>query len=136
MTQSYQGSCLCGQVRFEVQHLSPKAAHCHCVDCRKFHGAAFSTFAEVALEDLTWLSGEALLRTYVAENHSLRQFCSHCGSSLTFAAAATQHQFIEVAMATFDQAPELQPDVHIFCASKVGWLDIADNLPKLQKHRE
>ena len=42
-----KGQCLCGSIQYEIDKVEPKMAHCHCSMCRKFHGAAFSTFAEV-----------------------------------------------------------------------------------------
>ena len=35
------GSCLCGQVRFELTGPAQFINHCHCSMCRKVHGAAY-----------------------------------------------------------------------------------------------
>lgn len=48
----YKGSRLCGDVVFSVTEFSPQMAHCHCEDCRKFHGAAHSDEIEIALATL------------------------------------------------------------------------------------
>ncbi len=37
-------------------------AHCHCSMCRKFHGAAFSTYGEAKIENFKWLQGEGFLK--------------------------------------------------------------------------
>lgn len=130
-----KGSCLCGEVRYEVKAIQANMAHCHCKMCRKFHGAAFSTFAEALVEDFQWLSGEDRLQTYVAENGSKRQFCGRCGSSLTFQAREGQSGLVEFSLATLDDDCEVQPDAHVFVASKVNWYEILDNLPQNQAGR-
>ena len=127
--QPYQGSCLCQKVQFRATRFAPEIGHCHCTDCRKFHGAAFSTFVEVPTDNFQWLCGEEFVKQFVADNGSIRQFCSHCGSSLTFTAKHSKEKSIEVALALFDTSPPLQPDAHIFMRSKVPWIDIADKLP-------
>lgn len=133
--QWINGSCLCGAVKFKVTNLKPHIGHCHCQDCRKFHGAAFSTFIEVSLSDVQWIAGKEFLIDYVADNQSTRQFCRNCGSSLTFCAASQLGQSIEIAAACFDEPANIQPDAHIFVASKVPWMTLNDNLAKWQKHR-
>jgi len=41
----YRGGCLCGAVRLEVAAEPYRVGICHCLDCRKHHGAMFGTFA-------------------------------------------------------------------------------------------
>ncbi len=42
--------------------------------CRKFHGAAYATIAEVRTNHFCWTSGEDLLKGYTAENGTTRSF--------------------------------------------------------------
>ena len=134
--QTVKGSCLCGQVQYQAKAFYPQAAHCHCNMCKKFHGAAFSTFAETVREDFQWLKGQALLTDFLADNGSLRQFCSHCGSSLTFASASNDCNSIEFSLASLDTPINLSPDAHIHTEGKVSWLTLADALPKLPQGRD
>lgn len=132
----HQGSCLCGKVAFSVNEFEPLVGHCHCTMCRKFHGAAFSTFVEVKLEHLTWLTGESELRSYQAENGTVRQFCQHCGSSLVFISSFNQQaKTVEMALACFDTELPVNPDAHIYLASKVSWYSPNDDLAKFQQYR-
>ena len=131
------GSCLCREITFEVISFQPLIGHCHCSMCRKFHGAAFSTFAEVKLANLRWLTGEELLAKYKAENGSVRKFCRCCGSSLIF---ESQHNQLanttEIALAAFDVLEDIKPDAHIFTQSKVEWITLNDDLVKYSGYRE
>ncbi|WP_085297637.1 GFA family protein [Cognaticolwellia mytili] len=122
ITEKNKGSCLCDNVSFTVVKLEPLVGHCHCTMCRKFHGAAFSTFVEVKLEHLTWLSGESELSAYQAENNSVRKFCQHCGSSLLFISTFNQQaKTVEIALACFDEIETVTPDAHIYLESKIDW---------------
>ena len=132
--QSYRGSCLCGAVKYQVDRIEDKMAHCHCRMCRKFHGAAFATYGEARTENFHWLGGVESLGHYTAENKSVRTFCTICGSSLIFAAAGSE-QLVEFALATLDDDINELPDVHVFVDYKANWYVINDNLPQHQEGR-
>lgn len=132
-----KGSCLCGSITYSVSKFEPMIGHCHCRMCRKFHGAAFSTFASVKFENFKWLSGESLLQSYQANNNTIRQFCKQCGSSLTFSSSISDFDnTIEIALATLDDDVKLSPDAHIFMDSKVDWYSPNDNLPCFRQYRD
>jgi len=136
MPPPYRGSCLCNAVRFEADRFAPQNAHCHCSMCRKFHGAAFATLAEVADDDFRWIAGEDLLRAYTADNGTTRQFCSICGSSLTFADAGEDPGIVEISLACFDDEVPVVPDAHIYVDYGVGWVEPGDGLPQYGDGRD
>ena len=130
------GSCLCKQITFEVEKFQGPIGHCHCTMCQKFHGAAFSTFVEAKKCDLHWLSGQALLKEYCADNESIRTFCDCCGSSLLFESKYNRReQTIEIALAAFDFLEPVQVDAHIYTESKAKWFDINDELAQFRQYR-
>jgi len=135
MSEPYRGQCLCGAVRYEVDAFQPHVAHCHCSMCRKFHGAAFATLGEARLADFRWIQGEADLQAYHADNGTVRRFCRHCGSSMTFTASDPVEGRIEVSLGTLDSNLELSPDAHIFVGSKASWSEIHDALPQYEGDR-
>ena len=53
-----QGGCSCGQLRFIVQVDPLRVGVCHCLDCRKHHGALFFA-AAVFAENTVKITGEA-----------------------------------------------------------------------------
>lgn len=131
----YKGQCLCGSIQYEADKLDDKIGHCHCSMCRKFHGAAFSTFGSAANTDFRWLKGEELLRVYVAENGTKRKFCIRCGSSMIFESSGN-NGMTEFSLATLDCAPDIKPDAHIYTNTRVDWLKINDDLPKFRNGRD
>src|SRR5258707_8679957 len=69
----FTGGCLCGDVRLVARGRPYRVGLCHCLDCRKHHGALFhasAIFPEVAVT----ITGET--RDYAG-----RHFCPRCGSS-------------------------------------------------------
>ncbi|WP_415901442.1 GFA family protein [Neptuniibacter sp. QD29_5] len=135
-TTKLTGQCLCGGIKYEVSNLQPTMAHCHCSMCRKFHGAAFGTYGVVKVENFKWLQGGELLKTYTAPNGTKRQFCSECGSSLTFAPINDDGTHIEFTLGTLDSEITVKPDSHIYCSYKADWYEIADDLPQFPEGRE
>jgi hypothetical protein len=132
----YFGQCLCGGIQYQVDKIEPRMAHCHCIACRKFHGAAFSTFGEAKQENFHWIKGEELLKSFTAENGSVRQFCNHCGSSMTFAASKDETDIIEFALGTLDSKIDARPDTHVFTNYKADWSTICDGLPQNKEGRK
>jgi len=136
MTESYQGSCLCKAVRFEIDEFLPQASHCHCSMCRKFHGAAYATFVGVTHSSFRWVEGEEVLRAYTATNGTTRTFCGHCGSSLTFSSPKALQNVIEIALGAIDDDVPVNPSAHIFVDSAANWTALDDDLPQFREGRD
>ena len=54
------GSCLCGEVKYEISGEVGEIVHCHCQSCRKAHGSAFSSVASVSDTDFSLFIKEPL----------------------------------------------------------------------------
>ena len=133
MSNKFKGSCLCQEIRFSVSGFADKTANCHCTMCRKFHGAAFGTL--VGVKDLIWLTGNHLIKEFVAPNGTTRTFCSHCGSSLGFRVKHAPLEKIELAIATFDDDIPMTIDAQIFTNYKANWHELKPNIPSFGEGR-
>ena len=107
-----KGSCLCGQVRYEVDQFAAPTVHCHCRKCRKAHGSAFSTTTPVLREHFRWTSGEGLLANFESSPGKLRHFCSACGSHLM--AEWIDKPGVIIRMGCLDDDPGQRPKAHIW----------------------
>ena len=125
----FEGSCLCRKVRYRATGPLGKMGHCHCVDCRKVHGAAFATFVDVPRAQFTIDQGEDALRRHRAESGAVRSFCGSCGSIL-FWEIDSDPGSISVTAGTFDTPPDRRPEYHFFVRSRVPWFEIEDDLPR------
>lgn len=124
-----KGSCLCGQVRYQIRGELSGVVNCHCSDCRKAHGAAFRTRATVKTKDLTWLSGEELLTSFRAKPGEFRTFCRICGSSILTKFRDNPDEY-GLALGTLDTDPGVKPACHVWVSDKAPWHDITDGLPQ------
>ena len=77
-----RGSCLCSEIRYEIDGPVNEMCNCHCGMCRKAHGAAFATVITAQGSDFRWAQGAEFVETYKSSSELERLFCRVCGSSL------------------------------------------------------
>ena len=61
---TYEGSCLCGQIRIQVTGSPVSAGYCHCKTCRTWHAAPVNAYATWPNEAVRITEGEELLENY------------------------------------------------------------------------
>ncbi len=127
-----KGSCLCGEIRYEIDGDIIGVNYCHCVQCRKASGSAFATNAAVATADFHISHGLGRLSAIESSPGKKRYFCSGCGSPI-YSQFDNAMDTVYVCIGTIDDDSELRPDVHIYVASKAPWYEIRDDLPQLQE---
>jgi hypothetical protein len=125
MESAVHGSCLCGGVRWAFAGKVFLFNHCHCVQCRKAHGAAFASNLHVRPEQFRWLAGESLVSRFESSPGTRRSFCSVCGSNV----AIVLDDQVVIPAASVDDLVDARPMVHLFAGEKVPWLEIADGVP-------
>lgn len=124
----YNGSCLCGAVRYEIDGPFTMMAHCHCSMCRKHHGAMFSTFATAPDRGFRWVSGQDQVEIYPSSEHGRRPFCRSCGSAAPM--LLPEMELVVVPAGNLREDPGLRPQMHIFAGSRAPWYPITDALPQ------
>lgn len=130
-----EGGCNCGAVRYRLNGEPTTVAVCHCANCRRQSGSAFSVNIVVAGEAMQ-LSGD--LTTY--EDHDtesgqpvLRQFCATCGSPIRSITAASPQMAI-VKAGTTDDPGRFVPAIHVWTATALPWVEIPANLPQFPRN--
>jgi hypothetical protein len=119
------GNCLCGSVTYTCDADPILSANCHCYDCQRSSGAAFSTVVMVPADSIE-ISGETLsiFRT-VGDDHgkeALRHFCSNCGSQLMTASDAYP-AVVFIKAGTLNDTSLVEPAVDVWSDSKQSWSD-------------
>jgi hypothetical protein len=104
------GGCLCGAVRLEARGRPYRVGICHCLDCRKQHGALFHASAIFPVDAVT-VSGEV-------RGFRGRYFCSVCGSSV-FSRSADE---VEVNLGAFDMPDQFRPTYELWSTRRESWL--------------
>jgi hypothetical protein len=108
--EQFTGGCLCGNVRIVAQGRPYRVGLCHCLDCRKHHGALFHASA-IFPQDSVTIEGET--RDYAG-----RVFCPRCGSSV-FGRSADE---IEVNLGSLDAPDRLMPTYELWTIRRESWL--------------
>jgi hypothetical protein len=124
------GSCLCGRVNISVPDRFSYFGSCHCSQCRKFSGSAFSAVAGVPYEDFHVKSGESEIRYFVKSETGRLAFCGNCGSSLF--GKRKDIRMIHLRAGILDDAPSQQPQYHVCTNSKAPWYTITDDLKQYE----
>lgn len=124
-----EGRCLCGAVAFSVELPTNWAAHCHCPNCQRAHGAAFATWVSVDAARITIQAPPGALRWFAPSTRAQRGFCSRCGSSLFFRSARWSEE-LHIALAAFSGPIDHKPFVHGYYDARVDWFEVNDDLPK------
>ena len=126
-----RGSCLCGQVTYQLDGGVELINHCHCSMCRKAHGAAFASFLHATSEGFRWNSGESLVERYQSSVGNVRAFCRVCGSNMPVVESGNH---VIIPAGTLDDDPGVRPIVNIFAGFKAPWFAIEDSLPQFDEH--
>ena len=126
------GSCLCGQVRDEIDGKIGPVGHCHCVTCRKAQGGAFVTNAPVRTKYFRLVSGADVVAEFESSPGKKRCFCRHCGSPL-WSRRDAEPDIIRIRLGLLDSDPGRRPLGHVWVSEKAPWYDITDDLPQSQR---
>lgn len=126
-----RGSCLCGRVNISVPDRFSYFGSCHCSQCRKFSGSAFSVLAGVPYEDFQVDSGESEIRYFVKSETGTLAFCGNCGSSLF--GKRSDIRMIHLRAGILDDTPSQQPQYHVCTNSKAPWYAITDDLKQYEE---
>lgn len=121
-----EGGCHCGAVRYRVTPCEGDSAYCHCRICQRTAGAPVLAWISIPLAAFAYVNKPP--RVYRSGPASQREFCGDCGTQLLF--RADQGRTVDVNTATLDDPEIAPPHYHIWRASKIGWFETADPLPR------
>jgi hypothetical protein len=120
----YAGGCLCGAVRIVASGHPYRVGLCHCLDCRKHHGALFHASAIFPRNAVT-VEGET--RDYAG-----RFFCPRCGSSV-FGRSGDE---VEVNLGSLDDVDRLVPTYELWTIRRESWLPPFPLARRYERDRE
>lgn len=104
------GGCLCGDVRFEASGPPYRVGLCHCLDCRKHHGAVFYA-AAIFPETAVTIEGEP-------HGYEGRYFCGTCGSSVF----SRDGDEVELNLGSLDAPDRFTPTYESWTVRRESWL--------------
>jgi hypothetical protein len=123
------GRCLCGKVTYHCDGEPMATLLCHCTDCQRQTGTAFSIVVGVEREALH-VDGAVSSFTTVGEDTGEavhREFCTACGSPIVSLPDATPDlAFIKAG--TLNDRSWLEPEMEIWCRSAHPYVTFDDEL--------
>lgn len=121
----YSGKCLCGQVQVSLRGEPLRVGICHCMDCRKESGSAFTFYG-------IW-PADQFERTGDTSEFQGRCFCPDCGSRV-FSIDARE---AEVKLGILSDAPtSLKPSYELWIKRREPWLRPVEGAEQYQQDRE
>jgi len=128
-----EGGCLCGKVRYSADAEPVFVGVCHCKNCQKHTGSAFSAVIAVPKPTVT-VTGET--KTFDDHGDSgkvlARTFCPACGSSL-MDEAEMMPGVVMILTGTLDDSSAVQPVMEIYCDSAQPWVSLQGERPRFGK---
>ena len=106
----FSGGCLCDDVRIVATGRLYRVGICHCLDCRKHHGALFHASAIFPADAVT-IEGET-------GDFAGRHFCPRCGSSV-FGRSGEE---VEVNLGSLDAIDQFLPTYELWTIRRESWL--------------
>lgn len=113
--------CTCGDVRLIATGQPRRVGLCHCMDCRKHHGALFHASA-IFSEDAVIITGKP-------SEYAGRYFCARCGSSVY----SRSDDEIEIHLGALDEPDRFAPTYELWTIRREGWLPMFPNLTRFER---
>lgn len=106
------GGCLCGKVRFTALGEPYRVGICHCMDCRKVHGALFHASAIFPMAAVS-IEGDAQV-------YAGRYFCPCCGSTVF----SRSNDELELNLGSMDLPDQFVPSYELWTVRRERWLPL------------
>jgi hypothetical protein len=124
-----EGGCSCGAVRYRLTS-EPLIVHCcHCLNCQRQTGSAFVINLLIEADRVELLAGEPQRVDVPRDDGSAQPIfrCPDCQVAVFSEYGRPEVKFVRAG--TLDDPSSIEPDVHIYTRSKVGWVTLPDSAP-------
>jgi len=133
---AFSGGCACGAVRYDCSAAPIAMVNCHCRDCQKAGGGAYSPTVVVRTEAVHVTLGEPAYHHVTADSGHIarRAFCSGCGAPL-YASTSARPDVLGIRAGSLDDPRWFRAAADVWTESAPPW-DIMDpRVPKFPKDR-
>lgn len=130
-----EGGCNCGAVRYRAEGAPIVVAQCHCTNCRRQSGSAFSVNL---LFKGSAVTHEGALSVYedkdtFSGNSVLRKFCGRCGSPV-FSEPTDGKGMLIVKAGTLDDPAPFAPTVSVWTSTALPWVTLPEGQHRFEKN--
>jgi hypothetical protein len=123
------GRCPCEAVQYEVAAMPRFVYACHCTECQRWSGSAFSLSMPVASDSFRITRGEprSWKRVGASGIRSTYWFCGHCGGRV-YGEREGRPETVVVRAGTLDQTWWLRPIAHVYLGNAQAWQRIPNHM--------
>jgi hypothetical protein len=123
-----RGGCACGAIRYQVRAMPLFLYACHCTDCQRHSGSAFSMGLPVAAATFQIERGQAKAWQFVgaAGIPTRFWFCATCGGRIYGERDGSER--VNLRAGTLDDTSWLVPLAHYFMRSAQAWERLAGDV--------
>lgn len=135
MSDSLTGGCECGGLRYAISGDPLATVACHCTQCQRQSGSAFSMSLVVPRDAFAWTRGEPSVYTTTADSGAEKEciFCRDCGVRICNR-LSSMPATANVKPGTLDDASWLEPIMHVWVSSKQPWTPIPADVKQFEKN--
>jgi hypothetical protein len=118
-------SCRCGQLKATATGEPVRVSVCHCLDCKKRTGSAFSVQARWLAEHIA-IAGESKSWMHHADsgNRITHHFCPDCGSTVHYVIDGKFDGLVAIPLGAFDDPYFASPAFSVWEKRKHEWVEI------------
>ena len=122
-TETRNGGCQCGQIRYEVSGEPIVLYRCHCTECQRQSGSAFGMSMWIKEGEFKITSGSLEKTTRTADSGGKIEayFCRSCGVRIYTKALGMNAEHIVLKPGTLDLTDDLKPSADIWLKSSQDW---------------
>jgi len=128
-----KGSCRCGAVTYAANAEPVFVGVCHCRNCQKETGSAFSVVVGLPAPSLS-VSGTTKQYDSIGDTGKAthRTFCPECGSTMTHWADMMEGVTM-INAGSLDDPSWVKPAMEIYCESAQPWVAMKGGMQKFPK---
>lgn len=123
------GGCLCGNIRYQIKQVPRTTIQCHCTNCQKQSGSAFSINLVVKMDSVE--IDKTKLACYKDQGDSggfvYRYFCPTCGSALITGNADLSATAV-IKAGSLDDSSQVKPAMSIWERSRQSWVPLCEDV--------
>lgn len=118
-------SCRCGQLKATAKGEPVRVSVCHCLDCKKRSGSAFSVQARWPADQVK-IEGASKTWENRADsgNRITFHFCPECGSDVHYEIHGKFDGLIAIPLGAFDDPYSASPSFSVWEKRKCDWVEI------------
>ena len=130
----HEGGCLCGAVRYRIAGSPVSVAICHCTNCQRNTGSAFSVNVIFHKPEYS-IQGNPATYDDVGDTGNIvrRVFCGKCGTPIESRSVFSASEYTVLKSGSLDDPSAFVPDSEVYCVTAMPWWLNGIDVPRYER---